>query len=60
MMFFNIWVGIFTQNKDDYKQKINYLQELTGKMGIPLFDSTLHQSCIDYFDKVMAGNCGQY
>lgn len=52
----NTWIGVFTHRRDDYVNKIAFLRLFTESMGLYLFDDTLYQCCIDYYDHAMSGN----
>lgn len=54
MVLINIWInpGIFPTTKEEILQKVNLLNDILIKLGVPLFDSTITEVVENYLDEL--------
>lgn len=50
LLLLNLWVGIFSEDKEDFLQKLSFLKAMTDALGVPVFDETLMSEAERYFD----------
>ena len=53
MILMNLWMGMCASGREDFARKLDFFQEFTEKMGLPLLDDSLRRIILGYFDGVM-------
>ncbi len=54
MILMNMWVGMFTEGREDFRAKMEFLREFCGKMGLPILDDALMETCINYYEHILS------
>lgn len=53
MILMNIWIGMYTESREDFLAKVDCYREFCENMGLPVFDDKLKNAFIEYYDKVI-------
>ena len=56
ILLLNVWIGIYTETKEDFLKKVLFLKELTDKMGLPLINDEMMQVANNYFEVIFVNN----
>lgn len=54
MILMNMWVGMFTEGREDFRAKMEFLRAFTDKMGLPILDDTLMETCLNYYEHIIS------
>ena len=54
LILFNLWVGVFSSDREDFYRKLRYLKDMTDSMGVPVFDASLMAEIDRYYDHISA------
>ena len=54
LILFNLWVGVFSSDREDFYHKLRYLKDMTDSMGVPVFDASLMAEIDRYYDHISA------
>lgn len=54
MILMNMWVGMFTDGREDFRAKMEFLREFCCKMGLPILDDALMETCINYYEHILS------
>lgn len=53
MLLMNMWVGMFTEGREDFQSKLEFLREFCEKMGLPILDDALMETCMAYYEHIL-------
>lgn len=54
MLLMNMWVGVFTEGREDFQAKLCFLREFCDKLGLPLLDDRLMATCTQYYEHILS------
>ncbi len=52
MILLNLWVGFFSQSREDFMAKFRFLKTMSDSLGIPVFDQSLMDTLETYYTRL--------